>query len=159
MKYGIIKDNRVTEVTLIPDPLPSWAADPLSFLSKMFPAFSGWEQVSETCVNGSVLQENGNYINPVVGNSTSPILLSRTGFQDLCVSCLGAGVTGMSRFSNIMDATKAHENGAVRFAYERYNSALTFEKTNAETLLSILYTFEVITEKELTDILAGWPEA
>lgn len=90
---------------------------------------------------------------------TFPRILSKTAFQDHAVSQLGGGVTGMARFTEIMDATAAHSNGAVRFAFARYEAALTFEKSNVSSLTSLLVSSGVMTANERTEILDNWPEA
>lgn len=86
-----------------------------------------------------------------------PSLLSKTAFQDYAVSQLGAGVTGMARFTAIMDATRDNTDGAVRFAFARYEAALTFEKTNTASLTAIMVSASVMTADERTAIIDNWP--
>lgn len=67
----------------------------------------------------------------------------------------------MARFTEIMDATRDGSSAAVRFAYARYEAALTFEKTNTAALTSIMAADSQtghITSDERTAILAAWPE-
>jgi hypothetical protein len=68
----------------------------------------------------------------------------------------------MGRFTEIMDATRDSASGAVRFAFARYEAALTFEKENTATLTSIMAADSQaghITSAERAAILEGWPEA
>lgn len=94
----------------------------------------------------------------------SPVyrVLSKTAFQDYAVTQLGGGLTGMSRFTQIMDATKNSTNDAVRFAFARYEAAMTFEKSNASVLMAVMSsdtTTGHLTSAEETAILDNWPEA
>lgn len=89
-----------------------------------------------------------------------PLVLSKTAFQDYAVTQLGGGLTGMARFTTIMDATRDSVNGAVRFAFARYEAAEAFEKENASTLTAVLaadYTNGHLTDAERDAIIANWP--
>jgi len=89
-----------------------------------------------------------------------PRVLSKTAFQDYAISQLGGGVTGMGRFTEIMDATRDSAAGAVRFAFARYEAAITFEKENTATLTAIMAADSRtghITGAERTAILDNWP--
>ena len=44
----------------------------------------------------------------------------------------------MARFTEIMNSTRDSSDGAVQFAFARYEAALTFEKTNTATLTTIM---------------------
>lgn len=91
-----------------------------------------------------------------------PRTLSKTAFQDYAVSQLGGGLTGMGRFTAVMDATRDSASGAVRFAFARYEAAQTFEKANTETLTAVMVadsTTGHLTESERTAILDNWPTA
>ena len=91
-----------------------------------------------------------------------PRVLTKTQFQDYAVSQLGGGVTGMGRFTDIMDATAASASSAVRFAYARYPAADTFEKTQTGVLTGIMAADTQaghITADERTTILDNWPIA
>ena len=91
-----------------------------------------------------------------------PRVLSKTSFQDYAVSQLGGGLTGMARFTAIMDATRDSASGAVRFAFERYEAAERFEKTNTDTLTEVMAadnTAGHITDAERLAILDNWPTA
>lgn len=93
---------------------------------------------------------------------TAPRVLSKTAFQDYAVSQLGGGLTGMARFTEIMDATRDSSSGAVRFAFARYEAAQTFEKGNADTLTSVMAADTTpghLTEAEQSAIIRNWPEA
>jgi len=87
----------------------------------------------------------------------TPKILSKTAFQDYAVSQLGGGQTGMARFTEIMDATRDSTSGAVRFAFARYEAAITFEKTNTATLTSIMVAAGAMTSGERAAILDNWP--
>lgn len=92
-----------------------------------------------------------------------PRILTKTAFQDYAVSQLGGGMTGMGRFTEIMDATRDSTSPAVRFAFARYEAAATFEKQNTAALTAVMAADTVtnghLTDQERTDILTGWPEA
>ena len=99
---------------------------------------------------------------PPAPSAPSPRLLSKTQFQDYAISHLGGGVTGMGRFTDIMDATAASASSAVRFAYARYQAADTFEKTQTGVLTGIMAADTQaghITADERTTILDNWPIA
>lgn len=97
----------------------------------------------------------------------NPVILSKTAFQDHAVAQLAAvnqstAVEAMARFTTIMEATKASDNGAVRFAYARYQAAQTFEKTNTASLTAVMAADTQtghLTTDERTAILDNWPEA
>lgn len=91
-----------------------------------------------------------------------PRVLSKTAFQDYAVSQLGGGLTGMARFTEIMDATRDSSSGAVRFAFARYEAAQTFEKENTATLTAIMAADSQtghITTDERAAIIENWPAA
>lgn len=64
MKYGITVNGRLTEVTSIPSPLP-FGATPEEFLDIVMPGKTGWKEVPETSVNGTLDDGNGGYTDPV----------------------------------------------------------------------------------------------
>lgn len=91
-----------------------------------------------------------------------PLVLSKTAFQDYAVSQLGNGLTGMARFTTIMDATRDSTNAAVRFAFARYEAAQTFEKENTSTLTAVMAadsTTGHLTDAERDAIIGNWPAA
>jgi hypothetical protein len=88
---------------------------------------------------------------------TSPILLSKTGFQDLCWARLGGGTAGMARFSEILEGCRDSESGALRAVYRRYDAADTFNKTNVTTMLTVIGA--LLNPGEAAAILNNWPEA
>jgi hypothetical protein len=101
-------------------------------------------------------------IKETISHASNPRILSKTAFQDYAISQLGGGATGMARFTEIMDATRDSVNGAVRFAFARYEAAQTFEKTNTETLTAIMAADSQaghITSAERTAIIDNWPAA
>lgn len=92
----------------------------------------------------------------------SPRILSKTAFQDYAISQLGGGLSGMARFTAIMDATRDSSSGAVRFAFARYEAAQTFEKENTATLTAVMAadsTAGHLTDAERAAIIENWPEA
>lgn len=94
--------------------------------------------------------------------SPSPRILSKTAFQDHAVAQLGGGLTGMARFTEIMDSTRDSQSGAVRFAYARYQAALTLEKENTASLTAVMAADTQtghLTTDERAAILDNWPEA
>jgi len=94
--------------------------------------------------------------------TTTPRILSKTAFQDYAITQLGGGLTGMARFTEIMDATRDSSSAAVRFAFARYEAALTFEKENTSTLTAVMAADSQpghITAEERTAIIENWPVA
>jgi hypothetical protein len=92
----------------------------------------------------------------------TPRVLSKTAFQDYAVGQLGGIPTGMARFTEIMDATRDSPSGAVRFAFARYEAAVTFEKENTAALTAIMAADSNaghITADERTAIIENWPNA
>jgi hypothetical protein len=90
---------------------------------------------------------------------TSPLLLSKTAFQDYAVSQLGGGMTGMARFQAIMDGCAAG-TGAVKFCFSRYEAAQTFLKTAVDQFTQIMVAANppVMTADERAAIIGNWPE-
>ena len=112
--------------------------------------------VSRLALDGSVTETT------VDVPDAAPRVLSKTGFQDYAVSQLGGGATGMARFTTIMDATRDSVDGAVRFAFARYEAAQTFEKDNTAALTAIMADDSQvghITAEERNAIIANWPQA
>jgi hypothetical protein len=94
--------------------------------------------------------------------TTVPRVLSKTAFQDYAITQLGGGITGMGRFTEIMDATRDSAAGAVRFAFARYEAAVTFEKENSALLTQIMAADTTpghLTAAERLAIIDNWPEA
>jgi hypothetical protein len=118
-----------------------------------------WEQVPDGTTSGTKSNGDGTYSNPPEA-AAIPRILSKTAFQDYVVSQLGGDTVGMARFTEIMDATRDSSSGAVRFAFARYEAALTFEKTNTATLTEIMAGDDQtghLTSDERTAILDNWP--
>ena len=63
MKYGIIVNSRVTEPVTIPT---AGASDPLAWLEKQFPGFTGWVLVSDDAVPGATYNGTGSSTNPEI---------------------------------------------------------------------------------------------
>jgi len=111
-------------------------------------------KISRMALDGSVTEET------VETPDAAPRILSKTAFQDYAVSQLGGGAAGMARFTTIMDATRDSVNGAVRFAFARYEAAQTFEKDNTAALTAIMAADQQvghITAEERTTIIDNWP--
>jgi len=131
--------------------------------AKLIPGSSNWtiSAVPAGTVHGAKSDRQGGWVNPETPAPTpTPKVLSKTAFQDYAVSQLGGVPAGMGRFTEIMDATRDSQNPAVRFAFARYEAALTFEKTNVAALTSIMAsdtTQNHITTQERADILNNWP--
>lgn len=97
---------------------------------------------------------------PEADITPAPRIMSKTAFQDYAVSQLGGGLTGMGRFTEVVDATKNSASGAVRFAFARYEAANTFEKENTSQLTAVMAadtTDGHLTEQERDAILDNWP--
>jgi uncharacterized membrane protein YebE (DUF533 family) len=116
----------------------------------------GQAVISRLALDGTVTTET------IDVPDAAPRVLSKTAFQDYAVSQLGGGATGMARFTTIMDATRDSVNGAVRFAFARYEAAQTFEKDNTAVLTAIMAADSQvghITAEERTTIITNWPTA
>jgi len=154
--YARIVDGYAVDVTITPPELneqfnPDWL--------KNHPFI----QVPNGTQHGAVDNGDGTYTNPPPRPTPDFIfkILSKTAFQDYAISQLGGGVTGMSRFTEIMDATRLSSSSAVRFAFARYEAAITFEKENTSTLTAVMAS-DVGTTGHLTDaernaIVSNWP--
>lgn len=115
------------------------------------------DYVRITTASGAVIEQE--YTEPTVPQP-QPRVLSKTAFQDYAISQLGGGLTGMGRFTEIMDATRDSASGAVRFAFARYEAAQTFEKDNTETLTAVMAadsTAGHLTDAERAAIITNWP--
>lgn len=161
MKYGIPVNGRVTEPVCIP---PSKEADPLAWLAKQFPGYSGWVPVSEDCVPGATYNGPGDSTNPPMpAPPVVPATLSKTAFMDLCETAFGGGTTGRARFGKIIKACAASTDDEVRFVYERYQGALTFDKTKVFGFFTLLINKGVglvdpaVSTTERTAVNNGWP--
>lgn len=145
----IINGRAVNPVTV--DPADCYAAE---WLAEQPP----FVEVPDGTLHGAVDNGDGTFTNPV--EASKPRILSKTAFQDYAVTQLGGGLTGMGRFTEIMDATRNSSAGAVRFAYSRYEAANTFEKENTSQLTAVMAadtTEGHLTEQERTAILDNWP--
>lgn len=115
------------------------------------------DYVRITTTSGAVIEQE--YTEPTAPQPR-PRVLSKTAFQDYAISQLGGGLTGMGRFTKIMDATRDSASGAVRFAFARYEAAQTFEKDNTETLTAVMAadsTAGHLTDAERAAIITNWP--
>jgi len=115
------------------------------------------DYVRITTPSGAVIEQEYTVLPQVLPR---PRVLSKTAFQDYAISQLGGGLTGMGRFTEIMDATRDSAAGAVRFAFARYEAAQTFEKDNTATLTAVMAadsTAGHITDAERSAILTNWP--
>lgn len=121
-----------------------------------------WELVPDGTQSGAKDNGDGTFTNPPAPSTSAPRVLSKTAFQDYAVSQLGGIPTGMARLTEIMDATRDSSSGAVRFAFARYEAAVTFEKDNTAALTAIMAsdsTVGHITSAERAAILDNWPAA
>lgn len=117
------------------------------------------DYVRITTASGAVIEQE--YTAPEAPTSR-PRVLSKTAFQDYAISQLGGGLTGMARFTEIMNATRDSASGAVRFAFARYEAAQTFEKENTATLTAVMAADTAtghLTDAERSALIANWPEA
>lgn len=103
-----------------------------------------------------IYHENGLITEEGQDDPATPKVLSKTAFQDLAISNLGGGTTGMARFQAIMDACESGD-GAVKFCYSRYEDAKTFEKTAVSSFTQIMVGASIMTTQERDQILAAWP--
>jgi hypothetical protein len=103
-----------------------------------------------------VIRDDGQVIETITVPDPAPLILSKTGFQDLAWAHLGAGTTGMARFNVIMTACKGGDD-VLQAVYDRYQAAQTFEKAKVDAFTQIMVAASVMTSGERTAILDNWP--
>lgn len=122
-----------------------------------------WTQVPDGTRHGATDNGNGTFTNPAV--ATTPPTISKTAFMDICETAFGGGATGRQRFGNIIAACAASNDGEVRFVYERYQGASTFDKSKVTALMSLLISKGTnlitpqVSSDERTAVNNLWPSA
>ncbi len=86
-----------------------------------------------------------------------PITLSKTAFNKFGWSCVG-----MPRHQKIMEDTKNYQGSddlayEVRGAYNQYEAANTFEKSEVKALSDLLVAAKIMTADEQDKYIADWP--
>lgn len=157
MKYARIVDGRVVDPVVIPSGI-----NPQEYVTKIFPGLTGFVEVPENTLPGASDNGDGTYTNPTPPTPvTTYKILSKTAFQDYAITVLGGGLTGMTRFMEIMNATKNSASGPVQFAWERYNAASSFEKDNTDLLTDVMLSDTItsghIVQSEKDDLISNWP--
>jgi len=160
MKYARNIEGRWIDVYTVPSNVFTDLAD----LERKL-GVTGFTQVPDEVESGDIVVGENGYEKPKPGNAErpkAPIIMSKTAFQDYAISQLGGGTDGMARFTQIMEATRDSATPSARFAWARYEAALTFEKTNVGALTQVMVSTDgngQITAEERTAILQNWPEA
>lgn len=161
MKYGRPVDHgadiRLVDVVDIPAPLPPWAATPDIFIARMFPDNHDFMRVADDAMSGAIKQPDGSFLNPSNTVQLSPSTVSASGFQDICETALGGGVTGAARFGKIIRDMASSVDDTVFAIYQRFLKSLTFDKTKSAAMLAVLVSKGLITGQERTAILNAWP--
>lgn len=67
-----------------------------------------------------------------------PMVISKTAFMDMCETAFGGGATGRARFGKIIKACASSTDDEVRFVYERFQGAQTFDKAKVFGFMSLL---------------------
>jgi hypothetical protein len=88
-----------------------------------------------------------------------PLVLSATAFMDHCYAQLGGSPNGIRRFGAIIKAARVSNIDEVSAAVERYDKAVTFQKSAATTFIDILLANAIaaITQTERDNIVNNWP--
>lgn len=109
--------------------------------------------------HGAKSNGDGTYTNPstAVPSAPSAALLSASGFQDACETGLGGGTAGATRFGAITRAMDTTADDLVFAVNKRFVKSITFDKTKAAALFSVLVSKGLMTAGERTAILAVWP--
>ena len=86
---------------------------------------------------------------------TEPTLLSKTALLDHAESQLGSA----DKVIEVLEAAKGSSAAGVRYVYERYQAATTFEKTKATSFFATLQSASIITEAEKNKLVNNWPQS
>lgn len=92
-----------------------------------------------------------------------PRTLSKTAFMDICEIALGGNGVGRARFGAIIRACSTSADDEVRFVYERFQGAQTFDKQVVLNLMTLLISKGTalinppVTASERAAINTNWP--
>ena len=131
----------------------------------------GGDIVQITTPNGTTIYER--YTPPPPPSAPRPFALSATGFMDTAIAGLRVAnasnqAAAEARFIEIIEAARSFTDAGnverakrVRYVYERYQKATTFNKAVVAGMLALFRVAGVasLTTGEESAILAAWPEA
>ncbi|MEX0299204.1 MAG: hypothetical protein AB3N28_09045 [Kordiimonas sp.] len=88
-----------------------------------------------------------------------PQTLSKVAFMDHAVDVLGGGLTGITRYGEVIKAARASESAPVITAMERYQNATNIECDDTAVFLDILVADADIplSQGDRDTIIDGWP--
>jgi hypothetical protein len=111
-------------------------------------------QVPDDTLHGALDNGDGTFTNPQP--PPSPVIyttLSATAFQDVCETGLGS----QARFGKIIRDMSASADDQVFSAYQRFMKSITFDRSKAAPLFTLLVAKGLMTTQERTAILNAWP--
>ena len=88
-----------------------------------------------------------------VPDNFKPRLLTKTQFMDHAIAQLGS----VDRFVDVIEGCQNHNNKTLRYAYKRYEAAITLDKTQATPLFDAMRAANHITQTERDNIVNNWP--
>lgn len=120
--------------------------------------------VPDGTLHGARDNGNGTFTNPLPPPVVAiPLTVSKTAFMDVCQTAFGGGATGRQRFGAIIRACGASNDDEVRFVYERFQGAQTFDKQVVLQLMTLLISkgtaliTPAVNVAERTAIDTNWP--
>jgi len=148
MKYARLRDKHLIDVYRIPEDF----AD-LDMLNRCLPG-GDFITVPDSAVNGAVDNGDGTFTNPQPPPSqVIYTTLSATAFQDVCET----GLSSQARFGKIIRDMSASADDQVFSAYQRFMKSITFDRSKAAPLFTLLVAKGLMTTQERTAILNAWP--
>jgi len=86
-----------------------------------------------------------------------PLIISASGFQEVCETGFGGGTIGATRFGEVTRAIGSSADDLVFSINSRFLKSITFDKTKSAQAFTILVNKNIITAGERTAILSAWP--
>lgn len=151
--YAHIIDGFAVDVVVTPPELkdryhPDWLA------RNPFNVVPDTDIHGELLRSGAIYNGDGTFINPVpVAVIPVAVVISASVFQDICETGLGSS----ARFGAIIRAMETSANDQIFSAYQRFSKSITFDKSKAAPLFSLLVGNGIMTSQERAAILNAWP--
>ena len=114
-----------------------------------------------TTSSGAVIYER--YSPPQAPSNPIPRILSKTAFMDVCQVSFGGNGVGRARFGAIIRACAVSPDDEVRFVYERFQGATTFDKDVVSQFLTLLISKDTalitppVSNAERAAMNSNWP--
>lgn len=137
--------------------VPSNVFPDLAALKKALGA-SGFIAVDDAVVHGDIVVGSSGYQHqPDPVPLPVPIQLkSASSFQDGCEAAFGGGVTGATRFGEVMRAMATSDDDLVFGIYQRFLKSDTFDRARTSAMLVVLVGKTIVTSQESAAILSAW---